>query len=322
VNILVTGGAGFIGSHVCKILAQSGYNPITYDNLSRGHRQAVKFGPFEHGDTADTTRLLSIMHRYRPNAIMHFAAFSDVAESTRLPLLYYCNNISGTISVLKAAQAFSSLPFIFSSTCAIYCIPECTPIAEDHPQRPINGYGFSKIAIERALADLGTAFPWISLRYFNAAGADPQGELGEQHEPETHLIPSVLNSARSGTIVTIYGNDYDTPDGTCVRDYVHVMDIAEAHVRALEHLLKGGPSGAFNLGNTKGYSVREVVALCEQVCGRKIPTVIGPRRSGDPPVLIGSAKKARNLLGWIPQRSDLVTQIQDAWNWICSASRR
>ena len=323
-NILVTGGAGFIGSHACKALAKSGYVPVTYDDLSRGHEQAVKWGPLEVGDTADSERIREVLEKYQPAAIMHFAAFAYVGESVEKPLLYYRNNVSGSAALLQAVIDFQPLPFVFSSTCATYGVPEQLPISEDHPQRPINPYGFSKLVVERMLADLSEAsgLRWVALRYFNAAGSDPDGEIGEMHDPETHLIPLVLTAALGGAPIQIYGADYDTPDGTCIRDYVHVMDIADAHVRAIDYLLAGGKSCALNLANARGYSVKEVIATAERVCNRPVPMAIAPRRPGDPATLVGSAKKARAVLGWQPSRSDLEIQVRDAWKWMRSRIER
>jgi UDP-glucose-4-epimerase GalE len=317
-NILVTGGAGYIGSHACKALAARGFIPITYDNLCRGNRWAVKWGPFEEGDIADAERVRAVLEKYHPAAVMHFAAYAYVGESVDQPLLYYKNNFTGTATLLSTITEFQYIPVVFSSSCASYGVPERIPISEDHPQRPINPYGQSKLFVERLLADLDVAYGLrsISLRYFNAVGADPDGQIGEAHNPETHLIPSVIAAACSGTAVRIWGGDYDTPDGTCVRDYVHVSDIADAHVRSLEYLLAGGESCALNLANEKGYSVKEVIATAERVCGRPIHSQIAPRRAGDPPVLIGDGRRARALLGWRPNRSKLETQIADAWKWI------
>jgi UDP-glucose-4-epimerase GalE len=317
-NILVTGGAGYIGSHACKTLAAKGYTPVSYDNLSRGNGWAVKWGPLEEGDVFDAVRLRAVLDKHQPAALMHFAAYAYVGESVTRPLLYYINNFGGSAALLRTIVDYRCIPVVFSSTCATYGVPERVPISEDHPQRPINPYGYSKLFVEQMLADLHVAYrlPWVALRYFNAAGADPGGEIGEAHNPETHLIPLVAAAARTGEAVRIFGADYDTPDGTCVRDYVHVSDIADAHVRALEHLLKGGKSCALNLANARGYSVKEVVAAAERVCGRPIRTEIAERRPGDPPVLIGDASQARALLGWQPARSDLELQIGDAWNWM------
>jgi UDP-arabinose 4-epimerase len=319
-KILVTGGAGYIGSHACKVLAVNGFEPIVYDNLSRGNRWAAKFGPLEVGDLGDIIRLRAVLEKYRPQALMHFAAFAYVGESVANPLLYYRNNIGETTSLLQTIVDVQLMPVVFSSTCATYGVPDVIPIQEDHPQRPINPYGYSKLVVERLLADLDTAHHLrsVSLRYFNAAGADPEGEIGETRDPEPHLIPIVLAAARDGKSVQVFGDDYDTPDGTCVRDYIHVLDIADAHVRALKYLMGGGKSCALNLANARGYSVREVIAAAERVTGKPIRVEIAPRRPGDPAVLIGSSDRARDLLGWKPARSELAVQIQDAWNWMKS----
>jgi UDP-arabinose 4-epimerase len=317
-KILVTGGAGYIGSHVCKALAAEGFIPVTYDNLSRGNRWAVKWGPLEEGDIADTGRIGVVLDKYRPAALMHFAAYAYVGESVEQPLEYYRNNFTGTATLLAAIMEFKRIPVVFSSSCASYGLPKCIPISEEHPQLPINPYGSSKLFVERLLSDLRIAYGLqsISLRYFNAAGADPDGEIGEAHNPETHLIPLAITAASKGGAIQVFGNDYHTSDGTCVRDFVHVVDIADAHVRALKYLLHGGESCALNLSNARGYSVKEVITVAERVCGRPIRTEIAARRLGDPPVLIGDANRARATLGWKPQRSELRTQIADAWNWI------
>src|ERR1700687_834581 len=319
-KIIVTGGAGYIGSHVCKTLAAKGFEPIVFDNLSRGNRWAVKWGPLELGDIADSVRVRTVLEQYRPAAIMHFAAYAYVGESVEDRLLYYSNNVAGTASLLQTLLEFQAIPFVFSSTCSIYGVPEITPIPEDHPQRPINPYGFSKLVVERMLADLDAArgLRSVALRYFNAAGADPDGEIGEAHDPETHLIPLVLAAARDSNPVHVFGDDYETADGTCVRDYIHVFDIAEAHVLALEYLLRGGTSCSLNLANARGHSVKEVIATAERVCGRSILIKMASRRAGDPAVLVGSLERARATLGWEPARSDLETQIRDAWNWMQS----
>ena len=317
-NILVTGGAGYIGSHVCKALAAEGFVPITYDNLSRGNRWAVKWGPLEEGDIADGTRVRSVLEKYRPMALMHFAAYAYVGESVERPTLYYENNFAGAVRLLTAVADFQVLPVVISSTCATYGLPEHIPMSEDHPQRPINPYGRSKLFVEQFLADLSVAngLPWLALRYFNAAGADPGGEVGEEHDPETHLIPLAIRAALTGAVVPIFGSDYDTPDGTCVRDYIHVSDIADAHVLGLHHLLRGQVSCALNLASARGYSVKEVIATAEKVCGTSIRTQMEPRRPGDPAKLIGDSRRARAVLEWQPKRSELSAQISDAWNWM------
>jgi UDP-arabinose 4-epimerase len=316
--VLVTGGAGYIGSHACKALANAGYLPITYDNLSRGNRSAVKWGPLEEGDIADSSRVAAVAEKYKPVAVMHFAAYAYVEESVQQPLLYYQNNFVATAALLEAVIKFSPVPVIFSSSCASYGLPEHTPISEDHPQRPINPYGHSKLFVERLLSDLNAAhgLRWVALRYFNAAGADPDGEIGEAHTPETHLIPRVIEAARTGLTIQVFGADYGTPDGTCVRDYIHVSDIADAHLRALNYLLKGGESCSLNLANARGYSVKEVIQVVEKICGRPVRYKIAPRRSGDPPVLVGDATRCRLTLGWQPARSELHLQVRDAWNWL------
>ena len=320
-NILVTGGAGYIGSHVCKALAMSGFKPVVYDNLSRGNRWAVKWGPFEEGDIADEVRLREVLAFHRPSAVMHFAAYAYIAESVEKPLLYYQNNIVGSATLLRTVVEWR-IPVVFSSTCATYGIPEKTPITENHPQRPINPYGYSKLAVESMLKDMERAYQLrsIILRYFNAAGADPAGEIGEAHNPESHLIPRVLAAARNDAVVRVYGDNYDTPDGTCIRDYIHVADLADAHVSALKYLLSGGPGCALNLANTRGYSVLEVIESARCVCGQRIRTETAPPRPGDPPILIGAAARARELFNWTPRRSALDLQIQDAWNWMQTAS--
>ena len=322
-NILVTGGAGYIGSHTCKALATRGFEPVSYDNLSRGNRWAVKWGPLEIGDIADADRTREVLRCYQPAAVLHFAAYAYVGESVDNPLLYYENNVAGSAALLRAIMEDCAIPVVFSSTCAVYGNPERVPMPEDHPLRPINPYGLSKLAVERMLAELAPrGLRAIVLRYFNAAGADPEGDLGEVHDPEPHLIPRVLAAARDGTKIPIYGDDYATDDGTCVRDFIHVADLADAHVRALENLLAGGANDAFNLANARGHSVLEVIETARRVCRRPIDCEVLPRRFGDPAVLIGSAEKARERLGWMPERSDLESQIADAWNWMCKIEKK
>jgi UDP-glucose-4-epimerase GalE len=320
-KILVTGGAGYIGSHVCKALARNGFKPVVYDNLSRGNRWAVKWGPLEEGDILDEVRLREVFAFHQPNAIMHFAAYAYIGESVEKPHLYYQNNIVGSTTLLRTTVRWR-IPVVFSSTCATYGIPERIPITENHPQRPINPYGYSKLAVENVLKDMEREHQLRSviLRYFNAAGADPEGEIGEAHNPEPHLIPRILAGARNDTVVRVYGDNYDTPDGTCVRDYVHVADLADAHVGALKYLLSGGSSCALNLANTRGYSVLEVIEAAQRVSRQRIRTETAPPRPGDPPMLIGAADRARELLNWAPRRSALDVQIQDAWNWMQAAS--
>jgi UDP-glucose-4-epimerase GalE len=322
-KILVTGGAGYIGSHACKVLASRGFEPVVFDNLSRGNRWAVKWGPLELGDIAESARLRAVLEQHRPAAMMHFAAYAYVGESVEDPLLYYQNNVAGSAGLLQTLLSVQTIPVVFSSSCATYGAPTTIPISEDHPQLPINPYGFSKLVVERMLADLDAAHGLrsVSLRYFNAAGADPDSEIGEAHDPETHLIPLVLAAARDGKSVSVFGDDYNTTDGTCIRDYVHVLDLAEAHVLALEYLLRGGASCSLNLANARGYSVNEVIATAQCVTGRRIRLNIAPRRVGDPAVLIGAFDRAQATLGWEPARSDLEIQIRDAWKWMRKASR-
>lgn len=323
-NILVTGGAGYIGSHACKALARAGYQPVACDNLVYGHPWAVKWGPLERGDIADRSWLDSVIARYQPLAVMHFAAYAYVGESVQDPGKYYRNNVAGSLTLLEAARDHGIGQFIFSSTCATYGIPQVSPIPETHPQDPVNPYGASKLMIERMLRDFDLAHGLrsIALRYFNAAGADPDGEIGEVHDPETHLIPLVLDAAAGRRPwVTVFGDDYETPDGTCIRDYIHVTDLAQAHVLALQALESGVHSTAFNLGNGRGFSVREVIAHAVEVTGREVPVVIGPRRLGDPPRLVGDASRAIRELGWRPRLAELRTIIETAWAWHGRARR-
>lgn len=317
-NILVTGGAGYIGAQACKALARAGYRPVAYDNLAYGHSAAVKWGPLERGDILDRARLDAVIAAHKPSAIMHFAAFAFVGESVINPGIYYRNNVLGSLTLLEAARDHGITRFIFSSTCATYGTPDQLPIVEETPQRPINPYGASKLMVERMLADFGIAHGLraIALRYFNAAGADPDNEIGELHDPETHLIPLALDAASGRRPdITIFGTDYDTTDGTCVRDYIHVADLADAHVKALQVLEAGAPSDVFNLGNGRGFSVREVVAAVEHVTGLRVPVTLGPRRIGDPATLISSAEKARQTLSWQPQITRLEDIVRTAWGW-------
>ncbi|HXQ49772.1 MAG TPA: UDP-glucose 4-epimerase GalE [Stellaceae bacterium] len=316
--ILVTGGAGYIGSHAAKALARAGYEPVSYDNLSRGHREAVRWGPLVDGDLADRALLVATLRRYKIVAVMHFAAFAYVGESVREPELYFRNNVANSLVLLEAMGEVGVGEIVFSSTCATYGLPETMPIAEDTPQRPVNPYGESKLMIERMLHWLGGArgLRYAALRYFNAAGADPEGEIGEGHEPETHLIPLVLLAAlRRIEAVDIFGTDYPTPDGTAIRDYIHVHDLAAAHVLALDRLRQGGASLALNLGTGRGYSVREVIEMAERVTGRSIARREAARRPGDPPVLVANASRARAVLGWTPMVSGLDDILATAWAW-------
>jgi UDP-arabinose 4-epimerase len=317
-NILVTGGAGYIGSHACKALAAVGYTPVCYDNLVYGHEWAVQWGPLVKGDLADRERLDQVIKQYRPLAVMHFAAYCYVGESVENPGKYYRNNVAGTLTLLEAMRDHGIERIIFSSSCATYGKPEKIPIPEDHWLNPINPYGRSKRMIEEMLGDFNKAhrIRSISLRYFNAAGADPGGEIGEDHNPETHLIPLVLEAALGrNPDITVFGSDYDTSDGTCVRDYIHVTDLADAHVLALRALETNDRSTFFNLGNGKGFSVNEVIKTCSEVTGREIPTKAGPRRPGDPPILVANADKARKELGWSPHYPDLAFIVETAWKW-------
>jgi UDP-arabinose 4-epimerase len=317
-SILVTGGAGYVGSHACKALAAAGYRPVVYDSLSRGHRSAVKWGPLIEADLHDRDRLVQAMRAHRVEAVMHFAAFAYVGESVDCPELYYRNNVVGTLSLLDAMREAGVATIVFSSTCAVYGIPETVPIRETTAKAPLNPYGETKLAIERALHWYGNAhgMRYVALRYFNAAGADPDGEIGENHDPETHLIPLVLRAALGdGEGLRIFGTDYPTRDGTAIRDYIHVTDLADAHVRALRCLAECGESLELNLGTGSGHSVREVVASVERVTGRGVQRYEAPRRPGDPPELVADATLARERLGWIPRYSDLDTIVRTALAW-------
>ena len=317
-HVLVTGGAGYIGSHACKALALAGYTPIAFDNLVYGHHRAVQWGPLEEGDILDRGRLNEVMKKYNPTAVMHFAAYAYVGESVENPGKYYRNNVAGTINLLEALRDNNIEKLIFSSTCATYGVPRQNPIPEDHPQDPINPYGASKLMVERVLRDFDAAHGLrsISLRYFNAAGADPDTEIGEDHDPETHLIPLVLNAAAGRRPhITVFGDDYDTPDGTCIRDYIHVTDLADAHLLALKSLEKGAASTAYNLGNGQGFSVSQVIDTARRVTGREVAVQTGARRAGDPPQLVGDATRAIEALGWNPSFAALEDIIETAWKW-------
>ncbi|HUN48920.1 MAG TPA: UDP-glucose 4-epimerase GalE, partial [Stellaceae bacterium] len=317
-TILVTGGAGYIGSHACKALARAGHRPVTYDNLVYGHREAVRWGPLVEADLADSDRLADTLQRYDIAAVMHFAAFAYVGESVIKPEAYFQNNVTNSLKLLEAMRAHDVRRIVFSSTCATYGIPEQVPVSESAFQRPVNPYGESKLMVERMLQWYGSAhgFTHATLRYFNAAGADPEGEIGEDHQPETHLIPLVLEAALGNRAqIDVFGTDYQTPDGTAIRDFIHVQDLAEAHVKALDRLLAGGLSLTLNLGTGVGHTVREVIAAAERITGHRIPRREGPRRPGDPPVLVADASRAREVLGWTPGFSDLDTIIRTAWAW-------
>lgn len=318
-TILVVGGAGYIGSHACKALSRAGYHPVVYDNLVYGHADAVRWGRFEQGDILDQSRLSEVLRAYRPLAVMHFAAFAYVGESVTDPSIYYRNNVTGTLTLLDAMRASGCNRLVFSSTCATYGLPEKLPITEDTPQNPINPYGQTKLIIERALADYERAYglQWVALRYFNAAGCDPDGELGERHTPETHAIPLAIAAAlgRTGPF-TVLGRDYPTPDGTAIRDYVHVSDLADAHVRALSHLLGGGASMALNLGTGIGTSVLDMLAAVRKATGRDVPHLFAPRRVGDPPILYASPERAGKILGWRAHFTSIDAIVQTAANWL------
>ncbi len=317
-NILVTGGAGYIGSHACKALAQAGYVPVTYDNLVTGWQDAVKYGPFEQGDLLDRDRLDQVFAQYQPAAVMHFAALSQVGEAMSEPGRYWRNNVTGSLNLIEAAVAAGCLDFVFSSTCATYGEHDNVVLDESAPQHPLNAYGTSKRAIEDILRDFEQAhgLNHVIFRYFNVAGADPEGEVGEFHRPETHLVPLMLDAIDGKRdALTVYGTDYDTPDGTCIRDYVHVCDLVDAHVLGLRWLEQGKGSRVFNLGTGTGFSVKEVIAQSRSVTNREVPFITGPRRAGDCTKLVSGSTRAEAELGWRPNRSRLETMIADAWRW-------
>jgi len=316
--ILIVGGAGYIGSHANKELTKRGYKTLILDNLVYGHESSVKWGTFVQGDLGDKETLRKVFKAYEIEAVMHFAAFAYVGESVTDPAKYYQNNVVNTINLLDVMLESGVKKFIFSSTCATYGDPIEIPITETHPQAPINPYGQSKLMVEKILADYSHAYDlkYVALRYFNAAGADAEGEIGEDHDPETHLIPLVLDVALGKREqINVFGSDYETKDGTAVRDYIHVTDLADAHILALEYLKKGEPSTVFNLGNGLGYSVQEVIDVAKKVTGEEIKTVYAPRREGDPAILIGGAEKAIKVLGWKPRFAKLEQIIETAWKW-------
>ena len=318
IAVLVTGGAGYIGSHVAKALAAAGYTPVTYDNLVHGDPEFVRWGPLVEGDIADRDLVAATLRRYRIEAVMHFAALIEVSHSMKDALAFFDTNVGGSISLLRAAAEANVKSVVFSSSCAVYGPPHVLPIPEDHPCAPANAYGASKLMVEGALhwAERVHGVRHASLRYFNAAGADPDGEIGEAHEPETHLIPRALAAAVGAeTALHIYGDDWETEDGTCVRDYVHVSDLAEAHVLALNHLLAGGGSVTLNLGTGRGHSVRAIIDIVERVTGRAVLVETMARRTGDSPALVADPAKARALLGWTPRRSGLNEIVTTAWRW-------
>lgn len=317
-KVLVVGGAGYIGSHICKALAARGDEPVVFDNLSRGHAHAVKWGPLVEGDIRRQADLKRAFVEYQPQAVMHFAANIEVGEGEQDPLGFWDNNVAGTISLLRAMASAHCHRLVFSSTCAIYGVPQSLPLTEDEPQTPINVYGHTKQVVESALADLAARTPlrYAALRYFNASGASPDGDIGEEHDPETHLIPNALKAAAGiGQAMKLFGDDYDTPDGTCVRDFIHVTDLAAAHLAALDRLMDGAESFACNLGTGHGYSVREVIDSVERVTGKPVPHEVHPRRAGDPPRLFADVSRSSELLGFEPSRSSLDTIVEDAWRF-------
>lgn len=316
-NILVIGGAGYIGSHTVRMLAKQGYNPVVFDNLSKGHREAVAQYPFEQGDLGDKTRLTEVFKKYNIEAVMHFAAFIEVGESVQAPSKYYHNNVAKVLNLLDAMVENNVRYFVFSSTAATFGEPIKEKIDETHPQKPINPYGNTKLMVEKMLADFDTAYGLKStaLRYFNASGADDSGQIGESHNPESHLIPIVLQAAAGKRpSIKVFGDDYPTPDGTCVRDYVHVNDLARAHILALEKMVKENKSQRFNLGSGSGFSVAELIKEAKKITGVNFKVEIAPRRAGDPAVLVADSTKARIVLGWQPEYS-LARIIETAWNW-------
>jgi len=316
-TVLVTGGAGYIGSHATKALRLAGHRAVIYDNLSAGHREAALGAPLIVGDIGDVDAVRRALRETGASAVMHFAAWLSVPDSVRDPVGFYRNNVSGTMGTLEAMAAEGCQQFIFSSTCAVYGEPVETPIRETHPTSPVNAYGQTKLAIEHALPHFERAYGIrsVRLRYFNAAGADPDGELGEDHAPEIHVIPRAIDAAVGGRPIEIFGDDYPTPDGTCLRDYIHVTDLADAHIRALAWLQKGGASGSYNAGTERPSSVRDVIAAVERATGRTVSHRLAPRRPGDPAILYASAERIRRDLGWVPQRPDLDTIVTDAWRW-------
>jgi len=317
-TVLVTGGAGYIGSHACMALAAAGWHPVTYDDLSNGHRWAVQWGPLEVGDIRDRSRLAEVMTRHRPRAVLHFAGLIEAGESVRNPTPFYDVNVGGTVALIEAMQAAAVSVLVFSSTAAVYGMLEQVPAPEEHPRRPINPYGHSKAMVEQVLSDVAATgrLTWTALRYFNAAGADPEARIGECHSPETHLIPLVLEVAHgSRSHVQIFGTDYDTPDGTCIRDFVHVTDLAGAHVAALHRMLGGGDSTVVNLGSGCGWTVRQVIEAARRVTGATIAVNESPRRPGDPAALVSDSQRAAQILGWRPAHADLEGIVRDAWRW-------
>lgn len=318
IMILIVGGAGYIGAHVNKHLNINQYETVVFDNLSYGHKEFVKWGIFERGDLGNKDDIRRVFEKYPITAVMHFAAFTYVGESVEDPQKYYLNNVCNTLNLLKVMMEFDVKKFVFSSTCATYGEPIEIPITETHPQAPISPYGRGKLMIENILSDYSNAYDlkYVSLRYFNAAGADHDSEIGESHDPESHLIPLILDAASGKRdSISIFGTDYDTFDGTCIRDYIHVSDLADAHLKALQYLEKGGKSDFFNLGNGDGFSVLEVIDKAREITGREINFIPDKRRPGDPPVLVGSSEKIRKVLNWKPKYNDLSLILSTAWKW-------
>jgi UDP-glucose-4-epimerase GalE len=322
-TVLVVGGAGYIGSHAAKALAASGRRVVVLDDLSNGHREAVRWGDLVVGSIRDEAFVASTMTRYGVTAVMHFAAWLYVGASMTDPAGYYANNVEGTLALLRAMVQSKVSQLVFSSTAAVFGNPERTPIDESHPTRPINPYGETKLAVERALPHFERAYGLRSvvLRYFNAAGADPEGDIGEAHDPEPHLVPLAIDAALDGPALNVFGLDYDTPDGTCLRDYVHVADLASAHVLALERLEGGGASATYNLGNGRPFSVKDVIGAVERVSGRPVKWTPGPRRAGDPAVLFASSRRIQDELGWAPRFTDPTEIVETAWRWRVSHPR-
>lgn len=324
-NILVAGGAGYVGSHTCKALAAGGFRPVVYDNLATGHRGFVRWGPLVEGDLLDRETLARAFAEHRPAAVLHFAAYASVGESVEDPAKYYRNNVVGSLNLMDAARSGGNAPLVFSSTCAVYGEPRTLPITEDAPLAPVNPYGRTKLAVERALCDYDGAYGLrsVRLRYFNACGCDPEGEVGESHDPETHLVPRAVLAAMGRLVeLTLFGDDYPTPDGTPVRDYVHVCDLADAHVAAVRWLLDGGESLSANLGTGRGLSVREIVEAVERITGLEVPCKAAPRRPGDPPRLVADSTRAGRLLGFSPAHSDIDTIVHTAHAWLARGAGR
>jgi len=316
-RILVTGGAGYIGSNTTLCLLDAGYDVVVVDNLSRGHRDAVDAARLREVDILDTEKLVRVMKEEPCDAVIHFAAFIAVGESMKDPGMYFRNNTAGSLSLLTAMEQAGTGKIVFSSTAAVYGMPEHVPIPETEPYEPVNAYGESKVMVEKLLGwyDRIHGMRSVCLRYFNASGADPKGRAGEEHEPETHLIPLLFRAVQTGKPVTLFGDDYATPDGTCIRDYIHVTDLAQAHIAAVEMLCAGGESNRYNVGTGRGYSVKEVLSAVEKVTGEKVPFTMGPRRDGDPPMLVADSTRLQQELGWRPRYSDLETIVETAWAW-------